>query len=155
MKKILIAIDYDSAAKNIARTGFDVARSMNAETILLHVVIENTYYPSTRFSPIMGFDNLSGLDTIETENISQLEKIAEEFLEQTKNYLGDDTIQTIVQTGDYSDTIVSMAKELNVDMIVMGTHNRKGIEKMVSGSIAEKVLHNSSIPALIIPPKPL
>ena len=46
MKKILIAVDYDPSAETIARQGYQLAKSMNAQVVLLHVVADSTYYSS-------------------------------------------------------------------------------------------------------------
>lgn len=55
MKRVLIALDYDSTAQNVAKAGFSMAKSMNAEVVLLHVIADPVYYPSVGYSPIMGF----------------------------------------------------------------------------------------------------
>jgi nucleotide-binding universal stress UspA family protein len=46
MKKILIALDYNPTAERIAKTGYEMAKSMNAEVTLLHVIADYTYYSS-------------------------------------------------------------------------------------------------------------
>lgn len=58
MKKILIAIDYNPTATGIAESGYSLAKSMNAEVILLHVVADYTYYSSLDYSPVLGFTAL-------------------------------------------------------------------------------------------------
>jgi len=54
IKKVLIALDYNPTAQKVAEAGFSVAKTMNAEVILLHVVSEPVYYSSEEYSPIMG-----------------------------------------------------------------------------------------------------
>lgn len=151
MKKILIAMDHASFAQKIAETGYELAKAMKAQTILLHVTSALAYYSSFNYSPIMGFDNLSNPDVVEKDATIELEREALHFLHQSKQALGDETIQTIVEDGEFAETILRVSSELKVDMIVMGTHGRGGLEKMLLGSVAEKVLHRSSIPILIIP----
>ena len=80
--------------------------------------------------------------------------MGEDYLENVKWNLGDETIETIVKEGDYAENILQTAKEMNADMIVLGTHSRKGLDKVLLGSVAENVLHHSTIPLLIIPVKP-
>jgi nucleotide-binding universal stress UspA family protein len=70
MKKILIAIDYNPTAQNIAQTGYSLAKSMNAEVTLLHVVADYTYYSSLDYSPILGFDSFSNLGMIQTNTVT-------------------------------------------------------------------------------------
>ena len=77
------------------------------------------------------------------------------YLDKTKQHLGDKTIQTVVKDGDFGESILDAATEMNVDIIVMGTHSRRGLDKILMGSVAEKVLHHSLIPLFIIPTKTL
>ena len=67
--------------------------------------------------------------------------------------MGDPNIQTITRGGDFGDTIIDVATEINADIIVMGTHSRRGLEKILMGSVAEKVLRKSAVPMFIIPTK--
>jgi nucleotide-binding universal stress UspA family protein len=153
MKKILIAIDYNPTAKAIADSGFELARSMNAEVILLHVVSDYTYYSSLDYSPILGFDSFSNLGAIQSSTIMDLQNAAKDYLDKIKDHLGDKSIQTIVKEGDSGDAILDAAKESGVDIIVMGTHGRRGLDKILMGSVAEKVLRHSNVPLFIIPSK--
>jgi nucleotide-binding universal stress UspA family protein len=151
MKKILIALDYNPSAQKVAEFGHKLAASMNAKTILLHVVSDATYYSSLKYSPIMGFASFN--DAIETNSEEELRAMAQQYLDKSKKHLNDPKIETIVRNGSFAETILSTAKELKADIIVMGTHSRRGLEKILIGSVAENVLHNSSIPVLIIPTK--
>ena len=155
MKKVLIALDYSPSAQKIAETGFDLAKALNAQTILLHVTSIATYYSSLNYSPIMGFGNFSQSDVVEKDTTTELMKVAERFLHKAKQHLGDKTIQTFLLNGDPGEGILKTAADLKVDLIVMGTHSRHGLEKIFLGSVAEKVLHHSLIPLFIIPIKSL
>jgi nucleotide-binding universal stress UspA family protein len=126
---------------------------MGAQVILLHVISDYVYYSSLDYSPILGYDSFSNLGTIQTGTLDELKKAAQNYLDTTKKHLGDEAIQTIVKDGDFGQVILETAKELNVDVIVMGTHGRRGLNKILIGSVAEKVLHHSSIPLFIIPNK--
>ena len=151
MKKILIAIDYNPTAQNIAETGYSLAKSMNAEVALLHVVADYTYYSSLDYSPIMGFDSFSNLGMLQTNTVTELQNAAQDYLAKTKQHLGDPMIQSIVKDGDSGDAIIETANDINADVIVMGTHSRRGLDKILMGSVAEKVLRRSTIPLFIIP----
>jgi nucleotide-binding universal stress UspA family protein len=153
MKKVLIAVDYDPTAQKVAETGFSMAKAMNAEVILLHVISDPVYYSSTEYSPIMGFTGFTFLNSMPLESVDWLKKASQEFLNTSKRHLGDDTIKTVVKEGDYAESILTAAKELHADIIVMGSHGRKWLEKIVMGSVTEKVLNNTSIPLFIIPTK--
>jgi len=151
MKKLLIALDYDSFAQRIANIGHEWAKAMNAETILLHVIPESSYYSSLKYSPILGFESLSSLNVIESDNDAELVKMGQFFLEVTKQNLNDESVTNLVKVGDADKHILSIARDQKVDVIVMGSHHRKGIEKIFSGSVVEKILHQSTVPVLIVP----
>jgi len=153
MKKILIAIDYNPTAKIIADSGFGLAKSMNAEIILLHVVADYTYYSSFDYSPVLGFDSFSNLGAIQTNTFIELQNAAKDYLEKIKSQLGDDSIQTLIKEGDTGDAILEAANDSNADIIVMGTHGRRGLDKILMGSVAEKVMRHSKVPLFIIPSK--
>lgn len=153
MKKILIALDYNPSAQKVAETGYALAKAMNAQAVLLHVTSDATYYSSPDYSPIMGFEGFSGLGMVQTGTSEQIKKAAQTYLDKSKEHLGDETIQTIIKGGDAGKNILSAATELGADIIVMGTHSRRGLEKIIVGSVAEKVLHHSLIPLFIIPTK--
>jgi nucleotide-binding universal stress UspA family protein len=153
MKKILIALDYDPTAQKVAEAGFALAKAMVAEVVLLHVITDPVYYSSSAYSPIMGFGGYMGLDTMEPGVVDELKNASFDFLGKSKAHLGDETIQTQVREGNVSDTILEAAKELQADIIVMGSHSRKWLEAIVMGSETEKVLHHTSTPLFIIPTK--
>ena len=153
MKKILIALDYDPSAQKIAETGYALAKSMNARVILLHVVSDAAYYSSLNYSPIMGFDSFSNLDIVQTTAVEELKKAAKNYLDKSKQHLGDETIETVIKDGDFGESILDAATEMNVDIIVMGSHGRRGFDKILMGSVAEKVLHKTTIPLFVIPTK--
>lgn len=153
MKKILIALDYNPSAQKIAERGYALAKSMNAQVILLHVISDAAYYSSLNYSPIMGFDSFSNLDILQTDIVPELKKAALEYLYKSKQHLGDETIETVVKEGDFGESIIDTAAEMKADIIVMGTHSRHGFDKILMGSVAEKVLHRSTIPLFIIPGK--
>ena len=153
MKKVLIALDFDPSAQTVAESGYALAKSMNAQVYLLHVVSDATYYSSLNYSPIMGFDSFSNMDVIQTDAVFELQEAAKEFLDKSRQHLGDPSIETITRDGDFGDTITDVATEINADIIVMGTHSRRGLEKILMGSVAEKVLRKSTVPMFIIPTK--
>ena len=154
MKKILIALDYNPTAQQVAETGHKLAKAMKARTILLHVISDATYYSSLNYSPIMGFGGFSR-DTFQIDTAEELKKVAQDYLDKSKQHLRDRMIETVVRKGDFGETILKTATDLDVDIIVMGTHSRRGLEKILMGSVAEKVLHHSLIPLFIIPTRDL
>ena len=153
MKKVLIAMDYDPTAQKIAEQGFKLAKAVGAEVVLLHVISDPVYYTSREYSPIMGFDGFLEMDPMQLQGIDGLKKASQEFLNKSKQHLGDESIHTLVKEGDFGETILKTAKEVHADTIVLGSHSRKWLENIVMGSVTEKVLHHTSIPLFIIPTK--
>lgn len=155
LNKVLIALDYDPTAQIIAETGFSLAKSMDAEIILLHVISDPVYYSSTDYSPIMGFTGYMDMAPIQLDSAEGLKKASNHYLDQTKLHLGEKSIKTMVKEGDFADSILDAAKETKADLIVMGSHSRKWLEKIVMGSVTEKVLNHTTIPLFIVPTKKL
>jgi len=153
MKKVLIALDFDPTAQKVAEKGFSFSKTMNAEVFLLHVVAHETYYSSPEYSPITGFSGFNSEDFFHLANHDGLIKASQYFLDQVKHHLGDETIQTIIGEGDFAEAILTTAKKLHADLIVMGSHSRRMLEQILLGSVTEKVLHHTSIPLFIIPTK--
>ena len=153
MKKVLIALDYDPTAKKVAEVGFEFAKTMGAEVVLLHIISDPVYYSSTDYSPIMGFTGFTNTDPLQLNTIEVLKAASLNFLDKTRNHLGDKTIQTVIGEGDFAETIIATAKKLHADMIVLGSHSQKWLENIVMGSVTEEVLRQSTIPLFIIPTK--
>jgi nucleotide-binding universal stress UspA family protein len=149
MKKVLIALDYDPSAEMVAQLGYEVARAMKAAVLLLHVVNEPSYYESSAYSPIMGFVGFSAPDILEIDR--GLYNEAQRFLDESKKHLGDDRIETVVLEGDFTEAIESIIENSQADLLVMGTHKRSGIEKLLVGNMAEKILNRIKIPLLAVP----
>jgi len=153
MNKVLIALDYDPTAQKVAEMGFSMAKDMNAEVVLLHVISDPVYYSSMEYSPIMGFNDYAGVSPFQLENVEGLIQAAQHFLDKTKRFLGDQTIETVVKEGDISEAILKTSKDLHADVIVVGSHSRKWLENILIGSVAEEVLRHTHLPLFIIPTK--
>jgi nucleotide-binding universal stress UspA family protein len=153
LKKVMIALDYDPTAQKVAEMGFSMAKDMNAEVVLLHVISDPVYYSSMEYSPIMGFNDYAGVSPFQLENVEGLIQAAQHFLDKTKRFLGDQTIETVVKEGDISEAILKTSKDLHADVIVVGSHSRKWLENILIGSVAEEVLRHTHLPLFIIPTK--
>jgi nucleotide-binding universal stress UspA family protein len=143
IKKVLIALDYDETAEKVAVQGFAMAKAMNAETILLHIISEQPVY----------YSSYAYMREWRVDILGDLEKSVHEFLNKVKKSLGDDSIQTVVEFGEIAATILGTAKDVNADIIVIGSHSRKWLENIILGSQAADVLKKATIPLYIIPTK--
>jgi nucleotide-binding universal stress UspA family protein len=153
MGKILIALDYDPTAQKVAEEGFLVAKAMNAEVILLHVISDPEFYTSTKHVTIIGFAGSEETVPVKLDSVDELKKVAHKFLEKSKELLGDKTIKTVLKEGMPAESILTAAKDLHAHLIVMGSHSRRGTKKIVMGRVTKGVLQNTVRPLLIIPTK--
>ena len=153
MKKVLIALDYNPTAQKVAEEGYALAKAMHADVTLIHIISEPITYSSNIYSPIMGFSGYMDLDFMQSDIIVGIKKTSEYFLNKTKQHLGDDHIKTLIGEGDFATSILEAAKEIGADLIVIGTHSHRWLDKILVGSVAEKILSHTTIPLFIIPTK--
>jgi len=149
VKKVLIALDYNPTAKKVAEDGYAMAKAMNAEVLLLHVVIDLAMYSSVY--PNMGIWQINEADVIDVYESAN--KRAGVFLDRAKHHLGNASIQTLLKEGDTAQLILETAKEKDADCIVMGSHSQKWLENIIMGSVTKEVLRKTTIPLFIIPTK--
>jgi len=152
-KIVLIALDYNPTAQKVAEEGFSMAKAMDAEVILLHIISDPKYYSSTKHVTIIGFAGSEETVPMKLDSVDELKKIAHKFLEKSKDLLGDKTIKILLKEGEAAGSLLTAAKDLHADLIVMGSHSRKVSSRIIMGSITKKVLQHCSIPLLIIPTK--
>jgi nucleotide-binding universal stress UspA family protein len=153
MKKVLIALDYSPTAQKVAEEGYKLAKNMLAEVVLMHVITDRVYYSSTAYSPVMGFGGYMDIDYLQPDIHEVLNKASLEFLETSKKHLGDPAIEIKVAEGDAAESILQAARELHVDLIVMGSHSQRWLEAVLMGSVTEKVLRYSTVPLFVVPTK--
>jgi nucleotide-binding universal stress UspA family protein len=150
IKNVLIALDYNPTAQKIAELGFAFAAAMQAKITLATIYENYTDYTPVIYDPIMGFTGYTESDKISQELILTNTK---KFLEKTKKHLGDENIAIILKEGSSAEEILNIAKEMKADLIVIGSHSKKWLDKLLIGSTTEKVLRHTEIPMLIIPTK--
>jgi len=153
MHKVLIALDYDPTAKKVATSGFSMAKAMNAEVILLHVISDPVYYSSAAYSPIVGLVGEMETFPMQMDTIEGIKILSQHFLDKFKHHLDDESIKTMVEEGDFAATILKTAKSVHADVIVMGSHSRKWLDNILMGSVTQEVLKQTTLPLFIIPTK--
>ena len=154
-KKVLVALDYDNHAQKIAEMGYSIAKAMGAEVVLLHVLVDATYYSAIEYSPMLGMGGYGGASFSTIAEEKGLEQAAFNFLENVRNHLGDQEITLKVGEGNFADIILNRADNYNADLIVLGSHKKGWFEKMIAGNVADDVFQETQIPLLIIPIKEL
>jgi nucleotide-binding universal stress UspA family protein len=153
MTKVLIALDFNPTAQKVAEKGFTLAKTMGAEVILLHVIVDPIFYSSMESAPMMGYVGNMFTAPAPMSSVEDVKNAAQQFLDKSKHHLGDEAIQTLVKEGDFAESILKAAKESHADVIVMGSHSRRWLDEVLMGSVTEKVLHHTTIPLFIIPTK--
>jgi len=153
IKKVLIALDYNPTAQKVAEIGYAFAESMDAEISLLHVISNPIYYATEDYSPIMGFKGYMEMGPIKFDSTEGLTNASQFFLDKTKKHLGNKNIKTIIAEGDIAESILRIAYQQQTDIIVIGSHSQKWLEKILMGSVAEKVIDLTTIPIFVIPTK--
>ena len=99
INKVLIALDYDPTAIKISEVGFTFAKAMNAEIVLVHVIVDLVAYSLTYLN----------MGPLQLESVMELKDASEQFLQKTKIHLGDLTIKTVVKEGDFAECILATA----------------------------------------------
>lgn len=142
VKKILCAVDFSESSPLVAQYAAHMAKCMSAEVVVLYAAPSLNQYVGFHVPP-------SSIESFVGEIVTGAEKTMDDFLSAHFQGL---TVTGKVSTGYASEEILDTAKQENADMIVMGTHGRKGIDRMLFGSVAEKVVKSATIPVLTIRP---
>jgi nucleotide-binding universal stress UspA family protein len=143
IKKILCAVDFSDMSKKVADYTRTLSSKLGAEMVVVFVAPSLEQYD-------IGFSNFPReIETFVEEIQSQAEENMTTFIQEN---FESGSAKGIVRIGDPAAEIIKLAKEESVDLIVMGTHGRKGIDKILFGSVAEKVVKQSKIPILTVRP---
>ena len=148
VKKVITPIDFSDNSKLIAESAAYLAGKFGASLHLIFVV-QNFEDYSGFFVPQMSMPNL------EQDLIAGAEEKMASFcaeLEESFSKAGVGEVTHQVSMGDVAEQIVEFAATNKGDMIVMGTHGYKGLEKIMFGSVADKVVRSAPCPVLTINP---
>lgn len=141
IERILIPVDFSEYSKMALDYSIEFSKKFNSELILIYV-IEPIVYPSD-FG--LGQIPINQVDfEIQSKAESELKKLVEEKVpsELKASY--------VVKTGKPFLEIISAAKEYDCDLIIIATHGHTGIEHILFGSTAEKVVRKSPVPVLTV-----
>lgn len=151
IKKILIGIDDSKFAEHAAEYGFDIAHSFKAHVGMVHIVEPMVMPSSTNPDILLGSSTqMMGVNDVELINIQN--DASETLIERTIKKLGGGLEVThFNEYGNTADGIIDCSKEFKADLIVIGTHSRTGLDRLLMGSVAEHVVRHSAIPVLVVP----
>ena len=142
-KQILITLDGSPRAESVLQPALDVARAMRSGVTLLRIV-DATGKESERGSVRAGSSDAAMRSLAARQAQNYLERIARESL-------GDDlVVQIVVKEGVPAKQILDAAEEARADLIAMATRARTGLKKLMLGSVAEAVMHETSLPLLLV-----
>ncbi len=139
-KHILVPTDLSEGAEQALDYACELARTLDAELHLLNVV----------GIPALGVPELgvalasTVIDQLVVENQTALQELARTRCSTSR--VG----QILIRAGDPRDTINQTARELGIDLIVMGTHGRRGITRALLGSVAETVVRTAPCAVLTV-----
>jgi len=143
-KKILFPVDMSKVSPKLVEFALTMAQRFSAE---LHVI--NVTRPLLAQSPGLAFSS---------EEIKQIReryysKAAEQLDEFVQTHLGGYApLKTAHLRGDPAEGILRYIKDNGISLVVMGTHGRKGLDKILFGSVAQRVVQMSPAPVLTINP---
>ncbi len=144
-KLILCPIDFSDTSAHALETAIELATQLNAKIHLVHVY----QYPAFSMPEA---DLATPIDlSLQDDYVERLKQ----QLEDLRNKYSDSSISvgsTLAEGVPYVE-IVETAKEINADLIIIGTHGRTGLSHMLLGSVAERVVRSSLVPVLSVPDK--
>ncbi|RJX31087.1 MAG: universal stress protein [Desulfurivibrio sp.] len=143
VKRILVPVDFSENSNRIIQYGAYVAGKFGAE--MEAIFVAQTFQDYSEF-----FEPHMPVIQFEEDLIASARERMKTFLAEALE--PDVVCKGVVMAGDIAETIIDYAGEQQVDLIVMGTHGYKGLEKVLFGSVAEKVVKKSPCPVLTINP---
>lgn len=147
LSKVLLPTDFSGCANYALLYAAAIARATGATIICVHVV--------EPIAPAVGYTGLA--EPMPIADISeQLEDSAERELQQLaqcEEFNGLD-VEEVVVHGDAAAEIVRVAGDHEVDLIVVSSHGRTGLGRIIFGSTAEAVVRHASCPVLVVKPPP-
>ena len=142
-KKILFPVDLSESSAKIVPYVQSIAKKFESQIYLLFVARVFEYFTSIYVpSP--------SIVQFEAEIFKGAQKRLYEFVEQHFSEFPE--TQTAVVVGDAADQVISYIEEQHIDLVIMGTHGRKGMEKIIFGSVADRVVKTSPIPVMVVNP---
>lgn len=143
-KRILIPVDGSEISTQALRHAINLAQEQHAKLYILNVIDEYILPTGETF---FDFDKFESTLKKQSQNI--LDKAAEIARQFSVEFEVKSSLLEPLQ-GRVADRIVEIAKEWTADLIVIGSHGRHGIERLLLGSVADGVIRIATIPLLLI-----
>jgi Universal stress protein UspA and related nucleotide-binding proteins len=140
--RILIPTDFSETAGHAMRYASDLAQRLGAKLTVVH---SDPFSPPIDYTATMGGWDESSFGTLKAQAEEQLERDAESNIDPSVPY------DAIVWIAPPLEGILAQARESNADLIVMGTHGRSGVRRLVIGSVTESVMRKAEVPVIAVP----
>jgi universal stress protein A len=140
-EKILVATDFSDSSEVACEYALTLAKAFDSSLHLLHVINEPVDLRGF-YVPHISFEQLE--KEIETGAVKMLEAFCNDNLDDFTNYTSS------VVTGVPYEEIIRTATEKELSLIVIGTHGRTGLDHLIFGSTAERVVRSSPCPVMTI-----
>ncbi len=137
LTKILCPIDFTPCSENAIRYACEFARTMNAEVIFLNVIESQPYTPAT-------------ISVIPSEFELEQNVLNEFYRLHFKESLRGVKSSEQIAKGDIEKMILEVAEKEKVSFIILGTHARKGLERLLIGSVAETIVREANCPVMVV-----
>ncbi len=141
-RKILVAIDLSEEAKQILETAVGLRQVHNAELLVAHIVAP----ASIAYGGVYMMELNKSQDELNTAAKERLATYANEYKVEAS--------QQIVSVGHPHAEIHRLAEEYDIDLVVIGSHGRRGIQRFILGSTANGVLQGATCDVLAVRVKP-
>lgn len=140
--RIVAATDFSEPAERACRLAAELARAHGAELVLLHVFVELPLYAETPATAVVQVYD------------EQRRWVQDELDARAKDAAaGDVRVRTRLETGSAPETIAEVARRERADLVVVGTHGRTGLDRVMLGSVAERVVRVAPCPVLVARPR--
>jgi nucleotide-binding universal stress UspA family protein len=143
IEKIMIATDGSDTSKKAAMIGIDIAHRANASITAVYVM------ETLRLTHLPGYATMPGLKEKVMELMQEEGAQATQYVEDHARIMRV-SCQKIIAQGNPSVELLKISQSQGIDLIIMGSLGRTGMEKILLGSIAEKVVLQSPIPVLLV-----
>ncbi|HOW15698.1 universal stress protein [Methanosarcina sp.] len=139
-RQILIATDGSETANEAADFGIEMVGCSGAKVYAVYV-IDTTPYRSVSLDKIWSKETLEEFERAGHEATSYIEKIGK---------AAGIEVESRVLRGNPAEKIISFAEDNNIDMIIVGSLGKGGYERLVLGSVSEKIVRHAKIPVLVV-----
>jgi nucleotide-binding universal stress UspA family protein len=147
-KRILIAADGSENSKKASKIGIELARQSQGSVLIVYVTDIGRYVSSAGLIPTFGGVSPDVIDDISASLKDAGEKATLQVDEMAR--ANGVASERLIVDGNPANEILRIAEDDKMDVIVMGSIGKTGLEKFLMGSVAEKVVRNSRLPVLIV-----